>query len=59
MHTGAEIMTLFTQLATKASPWCWSPTSGKSPPAHRLVRFRDGIVEHDGAIVAEKAEAPA
>jgi putative ABC transport system ATP-binding protein len=27
--------------------------------AHRLVRFRDGIVEHDGAIVTEEAEAPA
>ena len=27
--------------------------------ARRLVRFRDGIVEHDGAVVTEEAQAPA
>jgi len=27
--------------------------------AHRLVRFRDGIVEHDGAVVAEEVRVPA
>ncbi len=61
MHTGAEIMNLFTQLNRDEGITVVLVTHEReiAAYAHRLVRFRDGIVEHDGAVVAEKAEATA
>jgi putative ABC transport system ATP-binding protein len=60
-HTGAEIMNLFTQLNRDEGITVVLVTHEReiAAYAHRLVRFRDGIVEHDGAVVTEEAEAPA
>jgi putative ABC transport system ATP-binding protein len=60
-HTGAEIMNLFTQLNRDEGIIVVLITHDReiAAYAHRLVRFRDGIVEHDGAVVAGEAEAPA
>jgi putative ABC transport system ATP-binding protein len=60
-HTSAEIMNLFTQLNRDEGIIVVLVTHEReiAAHAHRLVRFRDGVVEHDGAVVAGKAEAPA
>jgi putative ABC transport system ATP-binding protein len=60
-HTSAEIMNLFTQLNRDEGIIVVLVTHEReiAAYAHRLVRFRDGVVEHDGAVVAGKAEAPA
>ena len=60
-HTSAEIMDLFTQLNRDEGITVVLVTHDREIAAHaqRLVRFRDGIVEHDGAVVAEPAGAPA
>jgi putative ABC transport system ATP-binding protein len=60
-HTGAEIMNLFTELNRDEGITVVLVTHDREIAAYarRLVRFRDGIVEHDGAIVAEGAEAHA
>ncbi|MFN0161085.1 MAG: ABC transporter ATP-binding protein [Burkholderiales bacterium] len=60
-HTSAEIMSLFTQLNRDEGITVVLVTHDReiAAHAHRLVRFRDGIVEHDGAVVHEPAESPA
>lgn len=60
-HTGAEIMNLFTELNRDEGITVVLVTHDQEIAAYarRLVRFRDGIVEHDGAVVAERAEAHA
>jgi putative ABC transport system ATP-binding protein len=60
-HTGAEIMSLFTQLNRDEGITVVLVTHDReiAAHAHRLVRFRDGIVEHDGPVVADEAETPA
>ena len=60
-HTSAEIMNLFTQLNRDEGITVVLVTHDREIAAfaHRLVRFRDGIVEHDGAVVAEEVRVPA
>ena len=60
-HTGAEIMNLFTQLNREEGITVVLVTHDREIAAfaHRLVRFRDGIVEHDGAVVAEEVRVRA
>jgi putative ABC transport system ATP-binding protein len=60
-HTGAEIMSLFTQLNRDEGITVVLVTHDReiAASAHRLVRFRDGIVEHDGAVIAEETQVPA
>ncbi len=60
-HTSAEIMSLFTQLNRDEGITVVLITHDReiASYARRLVRFRDGIVEHDGAVVPKPAEAPA
>jgi putative ABC transport system ATP-binding protein len=58
-HTGAEIMNLFTELNRDEGITVVLVTHDQEIAAYarRLVRFRDGIVEHDGPVIAERAEA--
>ena len=60
-HTGSEIMDLFTQLNRDEGITVVLVTHDQEIAAYarRLVRFRDGIVEHDGPVVAEHTEAHA
>jgi putative ABC transport system ATP-binding protein len=60
-HTGAEIMNLFTELNRDEGITVVLVTHDQeiATYARRLVRFRDGIVEHDGPVIAERAEAHA
>jgi len=60
-HTSAEIMNLFTQLNREEGITVVLVTHDREIAAfaHRLVRFRDGIVEHDGAVIAEETQVPA
>ena len=60
-HTSHEIMELFTQLNRTAHITVVLVTHEQdvAASARRLVRFRDGQIEHDGAHVAEARGVPA
>ena len=60
-HTGAEIMNLFTQLNRDEGLTVVLVTHDEEVAAcaNRLVRFRDGVVEHDGAVAARVSGVPA